>query len=153
MRFLLSWLLFVVLLLGLPLDAFAYTQGTVYYSPIFTEGGRRCQWYWYTETAVTTTSDALVPIFIDDGAIVVFHQDRTAGDAATLLPLVGLEAGFTAGTIPHIATATAAADPIYEADDEVPFYAPLKRLYIRPAPNTGTNNAVSTMLKICAGSR
>lgn len=137
-------------LLTLPSAALAYTQSTVLSSGVFNEHGRRCAWYRYTESAVTTSSNAIVPIDFTASVLVVLHQDRTSGTATTLHTVIGTEDAFTVGTLAHKITATATADPINEAG-EGPMNTPQKTIYVRPAPDAGADNAVTTELLICAG--
>ena len=156
MRWFFSFLVLLALLFGLPLDALAaYAQTTpVRYD--FSVGGRRCSVFVYGETDVSSSTDAVItlPAWQTGNAqlasIVAYKATKGAGDAATLHTVFGYTAAFSTSTQAHIATATATAAHIHEQGETV-FWAPQGRLYIRPVPNAGTNNVVSTEITICEG--
>lgn len=104
----------------------------------------------WSSTGVTTSSEEAVIDVPENAIIVRFTATLTGGTGTTINPVIGRASGFTADTQDQVLAAPGAAAHI---DVTGPFYYYSEKgtLYVKTAPDAGTDNAVSYELLIIPG--
>jgi hypothetical protein len=121
-------------------------------------GGQTVTLYKIVETnvAAATEYNIVAPTF---GTIVSFKAQLVSGTGATIKPVLGIAGGFTADTFEEIAEINTAAAfvnditaiPYALGNAFVASPQNVGTMTIRSTPNSGTNNAVTTIIVIVHG--
>jgi hypothetical protein len=104
----------------------------------------------YTETDTATASEASVSGLPTHGRIVSYQATLTAGAGSTIAPEGGNTGSWSDSTQAEVMSSPTAAAHIHETQ-AIPYYASAGVLYFRAAPDSGTDNAVSTRIMILEG--
>ena len=105
-----------------------------------------------SETNINNTAEYEITGLPFNGRIVSFLSVLTPGSATTIQPVIGTAPGFNLNTITHIASQSAAAAYINDANVAPYSLVTDGKLYIRSMPNSGVaDNRVDTNILIVEG--
>jgi len=104
-----------------------------------------------TETDAAAASEATISGLPVKGRLLSQLADKTAGDAATIDPILTTSTGSTASTHVVLENDTAAATISNLADPAVPYYSSNGTLFHKSNSASGTNNSITTVYFLQAG--
>tara|TARA_R110000851_G_C12786724_1_gene535934 strand:- start:196 stop:558 length:363 start_codon:yes stop_codon:yes gene_type:complete len=103
-----------------------------------------------SQTSVATATEIEIPLGITRGRLLRIIADKTAGDASNIDPVIGI-ATNPAGSNIVFEQGTGAVTIDNQIVGGATFSTSSGSLFYRPKPDSGTNNAVTTILHILVG--
>ena len=105
-----------------------------------------------SQTSVATATEIEIPLGITRGRLLRITADKTSGDASNIDPILGIVTN-PAGTPSSVTfeQGTGAVTIDNQIVGGATFSTSSGSLFYRPKPDSGTNNAVTTILHILVG--
>ena len=102
-----------------------------------------------SQTSVGTATELEIPLNITRGRLLRIIADKTAGSASTLASLLGIATNPAGSNVVFEATAAATVDS--QIVGGATFSTSSGSLFYRAKPDSGSDNAITTILHILVG--